>query len=84
MTIWKFPLDPATLSLTMPMGAEILSLHLKGKTPTIWALVDETAPTENVPIEIYGPGHTLPANPGKFIGAFQTGPYVFHVFKAAV
>lgn len=29
-----------------------------------------------------GTGHTLPANPGKFIGTFQTGPYVFHVFKS--
>jgi hypothetical protein len=84
-TIWKFDLDGTTLS--MPKGAEILSLQIQYGKPKPWALVDTEAEIEKVTIEIYGTSTNIPRlkNGGtrKFIGTFQlaNGGLVFHAFK---
>ena len=82
MEIWKFGINAATISIDMPKGAQPLCVQVQRDVPCIWAIVNPSAEMEKVKVEIYGTGHTMPENPGKYIGTFQVsgGVYVFHVF----
>lgn len=81
-TIWKFEFHPHK-SISMPKGAEILSVQEQHGKTCIWAMVNPNAPLEIRKIVIYGTGHVLPNDPGQFIGTFQlqSGAYVFHMFE---
>lgn len=81
MRVWKWSLRVASLqSLPIPKNAEILTVQLQDNIPCLWALVDETAPIEYRSFAIYGTGEPI-SNPGKYIGTFQLGALVFHVFE---
>ena len=83
MTIWKFPLDVTDEQLiSMPSEAEILSLQVQSGIPCIWATVDSSRPAENRRFFTHGTGHNITrAHIGKFIGTYQIGSLVFHVFE---
>jgi hypothetical protein len=81
-TIYKYVLqvqDQQTLSL--PEGAEILSVQVQYGAPTLWALVDVGAPAKAQQIHCYGTGHDVPDRPTIHIGTVQLGTYVWHFFK---
>lgn len=84
-TIWKVPLESDGL-ISLPSGAEVLSVQMQGDTPTIWARVDPAAERAVIRLGVYGTGHDLPADPGRFVGTFQIngGALVFHVFQPAI
>jgi len=81
-TIWKFEL-PIEGTIEMPIGAEILGVQVQRDEPRLWAMVDPSAPKEKRQFKIYGTGHTMPDNPGKYVGTFQIaeGTFIFHVFE---
>jgi len=85
MRIWKYPLEVTDLqSVTMPRDAELLSIQMQGDKCNLWALVDETKPlVDDYTIAIYGTGHQIPDNPGKYLSTFQMyhGAAVFHAFE---
>lgn len=85
MKIWKWELERAQLqSLELPKGAEILTVQIQHNVPHLWAMVDENATeTEGVHIAMHGTGHTVPQNPGKYLGTvqFYGGALVLHVFE---
>jgi hypothetical protein len=79
----------AVFSLSLPAGAEILSIQTKEShgDPSVWALVNPDAPVEARQIHIYGTGHLMPDEPMlRFIGTFRTeyGRLVFHAFEPLV
>jgi len=80
--IWKYKLEPRT-ELEMPEGARILSVQNQHEQPCLWALVEVSMPKVKRMFTIYGTGHSLPANPGNYLGTFQLqmGAFVFHVFE---
>ena len=92
-TIWKFSTLPggtflSKFSILMPKGAEILSLQVdqKNNHPTIWALVDSEAETEERFFELFGTGHEIYEDMGierKYIGTYQyqRGEFVGHLFE---
>ena len=83
MKIWKFPLQIVSKQkLTMPQGAQILSLQTKGDLPHIWALVAENAQSESRTFVIRCTGQLI-THCGHFVGTFQTTSpaEVFHVFE---
>ena len=86
-TIHKFPVlsTPGRWTVTMPVGAKILSVQVQGYDPQMWALVDRrgTTQTEIREFATYGTGHLLPDDPGEFVGTFQRagGGQVFHLFE---
>jgi len=84
MVIWKWTLtiDDKQI-LTVPQGAEFLTVQTQNGDPQIWALCDETAPKVMRSIAIYGTGHPIPKNPGQYIATFQLVNLglVFHVFE---
>ena len=82
-TIWKFE---ATIGgvITLPVGAQMLDIQVQHGVPMIWALVDPDAAKADMHVSIYGTGHHLPDDPGRYIGTFQVqgGNLVFHAFAA--
>ena len=86
-TIWKFPLKVTDgQNISMPIGAEILTVQAQNGEPCIWALVDPKADTEIRFFEIFGTGHPIFSDAGvsrKYISTFQLrgGNLIFHVFE---
>jgi hypothetical protein len=84
-TIWKWTLKPeTTIVKDMPHGAQLLAVQEQHGEPQLWALVD-TDETTTYPrtFRVYGTGHNMPDQPGKYVGTFQVqgGDLVFHVFE---
>jgi len=81
-TIWKYTLDFDT-TLDMPCGAKLLAVQVQHCEPQLWALVDPGAEKELRTFCVYGTGHELPDDPGRYVGTFQLsgGELVFHVFE---
>jgi hypothetical protein len=82
-TIWKFTLLPDGGPVEMPIGATVLSTAFQGDDLRLWAIVNEDAEgREKRRFAVHGTGHTLPDDPGAFIGtALHPGGLVFHVFE---
>lgn len=82
-TIWKFELPSGGIT-KMPANAEVLCVQSQNGNPCLWALVNSDEPmVEMRYFKVYGTGHSIPENPGKYIGTFQlqSGAFVFHVFE---
>lgn len=85
-SIWKFVLAPQC-SLSMPVGAQVLSVREQGDSICLWALVDPSAPLEMRRFIVFGTGHPLPADePLTYLGTahLEQGKLVFHVFERAL
>lgn len=83
-SIWKFSLGESTHPiLTMPVGAEILSVQTQRDEPQLWALVDPDAPKAKRQFHVYGTGWDVEQENLRFIGTVQMrgGAFVFHVFE---
>jgi hypothetical protein len=82
--IHKFPLfgtPGSQIIMNMPAGAKLLTMQLQGGVPTIWAEVDTDNPMEPRKIATFGTGWELPEEPGQYVGTFQEGPFVWHVYE---
>jgi hypothetical protein len=83
-TIFKYPLGVAgELGLSMPKGAQLLSVQVQHGKPCLWALVDVNAPTAQRRLAIRGTGHHCGSIPASaFVGTFQLegGAFVGHLF----
>lgn len=83
-TVWKYPITIfETFKIGMPKDAVILSVQMQNGYPYLWALVNSDFPLEDYHFEIVGTGNEAP-KPDKikaYIGTFQTGPFVFHLFE---
>lgn len=86
MRIWKWTLSPTDVQeVSIPKGAQLLSVQMQGNMPQLWALCDEQAPTEQRRFAIYGTGNPMPDEPGDYIDTFQMhgGALVFHAFEVS-
>jgi hypothetical protein len=80
--VWKYALAPDS-KLSMPVGAQVLSVHEQSEVICLWALVDPNAPKEIRCFAVFGTGHAIPAVPMRFHGTahLQSGALVAHVFE---
>lgn len=84
-TIWKYSLLPTTgQNLSLPFGAEILSVKEQNENIVLYALVDpnEEGKTNRM-VLIFGTGHEISNIKGfQFIDTvkLQGGALMFHVF----
>jgi len=84
-TIWKFPAPiKDSLTIQMPIWADVMSVQLQHGEPCLWARVDADMPTEPRRFCWRGTGHPAEVL-GRFIGTVQMhgGALVFHLFEAA-
>tara|TARA_R110000796_G_scaffold221735_1_gene337911 strand:- start:81 stop:344 length:264 start_codon:yes stop_codon:yes gene_type:complete len=80
-TIYKYQLTLSDSPITMPKGAEILTVKLQNDTPTLWALIDTYVGLEESRlIVIRGTGHHIEDN-AKYIATYVDGPFVWHIFE---
>ena len=81
-TIWKFELEITVQNITIPTGAEILSVANQHGTICLWAFVEPNNPKIERVIEVVGTGWMLePMKKRKFIGTVLDGSFVWHVFE---
>ena len=86
MRIWKWKLEATDVqTIAVPAGAKLLDVQVRGGSPNLWSLCDETAPPTPRRIAIYGTGNPMPDEPGDYIATFQMhgGALVFHAFEVA-
>jgi hypothetical protein len=86
VTVWKYPvtiIDDWTISL--PAGAQVLTVANQGEQACLWALVDPSQPTtERRRFRIAGTGHPIGTSDDlRYINTFQlmAGALVFHLFE---
>ncbi len=79
--IYKYRLAVTDVqAITMPRGAQLLTVQIQGDAAFLWALIDNhQAPSERT-IAIFGTGNPLPELCGEYIATFQTPPFVWHAF----
>ncbi|MGG7470785.1 DUF7352 domain-containing protein [Chryseobacterium arthrosphaerae] len=81
-TIYKYQLETTDQqTITMPVGSEIISLQIQHGVPCIWAKVNTYNEVGDRTFVTFGTGQPLPENNLEFIGTYQSGQYVFHVFE---
>lgn len=84
MQIYKYQLEiTKKQTITLPLGAEILSAQAQDGIVCIWVLVDPNAAPQPQDIFIFGTGHDIAPQQlarMKFVGTVQTPPLVWHIF----
>jgi len=83
-TIWKYDIIVNDLiHLQMPEDAEILCIQVQNGNPCIWAKVNPENKMEKRSFLMFGTGHriTNPEIEKKYIGTFQLGSFVGHLFE---
>lgn len=86
-TIWKYRLETLdTQTILMPKSAQVLDVQIQNSILQLWALVIPTALDEERTFRIYGTGHGMPDEPGRYIASYklERGALVFHVFETAL
>ena len=81
-TIFKYEITVQDLQyVEMPAGAHILCVQVQGGYPCLWAAVDTSHGRERRMIEIIGTGNPMSVHCRCYIGTFQAGNFVWHVFE---
>ena len=82
--IWKFPVKPE-MSLSLPRGAQILTVQSQHGTPQMWVQIDTEAPPreETRHFVAFGTGDRFDSAGLTYIGTFQveSGMLVFHLYE---
>jgi hypothetical protein len=65
----------------MPAGGKILSLQVQDNSVCIWALVEPKNEMEIRIFETFPTGQDMDTTGMQYIGTFQLGSYVGHVFE---
>ena len=74
-TIWKFQIPIIDrFSVSMPRGAEVLSVQVQYGQAVMWALVDASAMYELRHFSIVGTGNPIQGPLGRFVGTFSPSP----------
>lgn len=83
-SVWKYEIIPSdVIRIEMPVDAKVLFVAVQYDRPCLWAEVDVDAPIETREFRVYGTGHRLPDDPGRYLGTFimNQGTLVFHVYE---
>jgi len=87
LVVWKYPVrNLSQFTLSVPIGARILTVQKQRSQPQMWMLVDPEASCEERIFRIIGTGHKYPASEMEswtYHGTFQTreGDFVWHLFE---
>jgi hypothetical protein len=82
-TIYKYDVPMLdTVTMMMPVGAEVLSVGVQDGRIYLWAVVETTAPAMSRVFYVCGTGNPLNVGNARFIGTVQMDYFVWHVFEA--
>lgn len=82
--IWKFPLSFAhTQIIEMPLGAKIIHVANQFEFPTMWVIVDPSAPKVKRRFGVIATGALFDDSSVRYVGSFtiQGGMFVGHVVE---
>ncbi len=88
--IWKYAIpDPiggpsgiyGKFTLEMPKGAVVLTVAVQEARPTIWVEVETAAGQEPLEFFVVGTGKEFPPFVGRFVGTFNIGAFVWHLYE---
>ncbi len=82
-TIYKYALEPTTV-LRLPASAELLTVQTQAGAPVLWVLLDQEDLERRIrTVRSFPTGGLVPAEVTRrhYLGTFQTGGLVFHVFE---
>jgi hypothetical protein len=85
--IWKYTISPGLSKLTIPVGAQFLSVQMQHDHPQVWMLVDPAKPQETVKFMLQPTGVEWDSDDYddflSYRGTFQLerGAMVFHLFQ---
>jgi hypothetical protein len=85
-TIYKFIINPGSITLPLPSGAKFLSVNTQGDSPVMWFEVDTKQPLETRHFVAFGTGFEIPEEfQGTYLGTFllNMGMLVFHLYEVA-
>lgn len=70
-------------TLSMPLGATILSVDQQAGTLYLWAEVDPTNPKSDRHFDVIGTGNPISTKAAcrRFVGTVVIGAFVWHVFE---
>jgi hypothetical protein len=82
--VWKYTLNGTDNPITLPEGAELLTVGGQDNNICLWVRVDPAAPRVPRMFFVVGTGFPIPDDADKYIGSamIRNGMYVFHVFEA--
>lgn len=84
-TIWKYRVEPrAGFTVHMPANAKILCVQIQNGLPYFWAEVDSDEALIAHPFMIVGTGQDLPQKAHKYVGTWQAGEFVWHLYNLGV
>ena len=81
-TIWKQQLAITdTQIISVPGGSRFLTVQMQNGVPCIWYIVDtEESGRSQYEFTTVGTGNPIDELIGNYLGTYQKGPLVFHVF----
>lgn len=85
-SVYKYPIRfEDTLELTLPVGAQLLTVQMQQGMLCLWALVDPEAPKRAYTLHCRGTGHRIGPEVGRYINTIQVegGALIFHYFCGA-
>jgi hypothetical protein len=83
-TIFKYNLKLGGNTISMPLGAQILTAQVQQGQLCIWVIVDQSeSKKEDRYVQVFGTGHPLPvkADVSDWIATVQDGSFVWHLFE---
>ncbi len=84
-TVWKKVLAKTDEQvIKLPSGSKILDVQVQDNNWCLWFLCNPAAPLEERRIFIHGTGHEVDSRTFSYIGTFQDGAYVWHVFEGDI
>lgn len=86
MKVFKYPLEMAdSQTISVPRGAQLLTVQIQHNLATLWALCDPDAPLAPLEIDMVGTGYTAPENM-SYLATVQWsgGSFVTHYFAGWV
>lgn len=88
MKVFKYPLEVRSNVITVPFGAQILSVGQQNGQLCLWALVETEAREVQIEITVVGTGWDIKGRLSDFVGGFlgtvQAGAFVWHVFDTTM
>lgn len=85
MVIYKYPINYKVVqTIELPIHSQILCLQLQLRKPFIWVRIpNPEAPTIERTFELLGTGEEIDNTIRQYIGTWQEGSFVWHLFEKA-
>ena len=79
--VWKYRVMPGKFMLSIPVGARFLDVQLQRGQPVLWADVESNAAVDDYWFQTVGTGHPAEIGNSRYIGTWQDGGLVWHLYE---